>query len=356
MLQGYLLVLGQRERTSVATAIAGAQDPAEQQRLRKSLSEPAPGAPPGPVDVRFGAEDPDPPSAGGPSELRFDGSKSRSALARDRVKERLQALAADARIDALDGDAGALEAFRVERVSLASQREESAYMLSFILPMMFCIMTVLGAFFPAIDTTAGEKERRTAETTLLLPVPRSAVLLGKLLAVSACAVAATALNVAGLLAAAEHLIAGLGDGSIEVSVPWSAFPAAAPLLLLFIVTTSALMLSIGCGADTFKQGQSLLAPVQMVILLPAMIVSMPGIDLSPTLALVPVAQTALAFKAILQGDARALDLVLVAVSQVLYAGLALALALRRGSSEALLLAGSGKKRKLGALLRRGRRA
>jgi len=370
MLQGFLVVQGQRERTGVAAEVSGAQDHEEELRLSRGLSEPAPGSPPGEVDVRFaerdaGAEDLElhageldaaldlEPAESGASELRFDGSKSRSTLARDRLAERLRVLAADARAEALGGDTAALEAFRVERVSLASKEQESAYMLSFMLPMMFCIMTVLGAFFPAVDLTAGEKERRTAETTLLLPVPRAGVLLGKLLAVSAGALAATVLNVAGLLAAAEHLLAGLSDEAIEVSVPWGAFPAAAPLLVLFIVTTSALMLAIATGADTFKQGQSLLAPVQIVVLLPAMIVSMPGIELTPALALVPVAQTALAFKAIMQGDAGALELALVAVSQVVYAALALSLALRRGASEALLLPGAARKRKLGALLRRG---
>lgn len=373
MVQGFLVVQGQRERTRVAVSVAGDLEAGEEARLESALARPEPGPKPGPVELRFA------PGAGGAAgpiealragaldlevglgaaqdgsaELRFDGSKSRSTLARDRVAERLKLLAEDARTEAVGGDAGALQAFSVERVSLASEREETAYMLSFLLPMMFTIMAVLGAFFPALDATAGEKERRTAETTLLLPVPRTGVLLGKVLAVSVFATAAATLNVGGLLAAAESLLAGLGVGQDEFQVPWSRFPPALPLLLVFLVTTSALMVAIGSFAETFKQGQALLGPVQMVVLLPAILVSMPGIELTPVLAVVPVAQTALAFKAILQGDARALELGLVVVSQLVYAALALGLALRLGSHEALLFGGGGKGRaRLRALLRAG---
>jgi len=372
LVQAFLVVQGQRERTRVEVAVAGELVPGEEARLEAALLRPEAGPKPGAVELRFapgraGAGGTEALRAGaldlevdlgagedGSSELRFDGSKSRSTLARDRVAERLKLLAEGARTEAVGGDAGALQAFSVERVSLASEREETAYMLSFLLPMMFTIMAVLGAFFPALDATAGEKERRTAETTLLLPVPRTGVLLGKVLAVSVFATAAATLNVGGLLAAAESLLAGLGVGQDEFQVPWSRFPPALPLLLVFLVTTSALMVAIGSFAETFKQGQALLGPVQMVVLLPAILVSMPGIELTPVLAVVPVAQTALAFKAILQGDARALELGLVVVSQLVYAALALGLALRLGSQEALLFGGGGKGRaRLRALLRAG---
>jgi sodium transport system permease protein len=376
MLQGALVVEGERERTEVTAAIRGAADDGEAEALAHALAEPPEGESPGPMRMparaeptldalRGGALDAlvvlgrpelDPalgalvpaelpaPGSDAPSILFYDGSKSRSSLAKKRGLDRLASVAAAKRLDAVDGDASALAAFRVERVSLASEVEESAFVLSFLLPMMFCIMTVLGGFFPAVDLSAGEKERHTAETTLLLPVPRIGVIGGKILTVAVFALVATTLNVTGLLVAAQHLLAGIDTG-FAFEVPWSAFPQAAPLLLLFLVTTSAILFAIASFADTFKQGQALLGPVQFVVLMPAIVVSMPGIELSPTLALVPVAQTALAFKAILQGDAAALDLALVAVSEVVYAALAVGIALRLASSEARALGGGSKKKK-----------
>jgi sodium transport system permease protein len=351
MLQGFLVVQGQRERTAVRVALHGA-DATERARLEEALAVAPPERPPGAVELSsvdelaqaqaaLGAGEFDLVLAlkpeGGASELFFDAARSRSTLARARIGERLEALAAKMRLDAVAGDLAALEPYRFEPVPLASKREESAFILSFLLPMMFCIMSVLGGLFSAIDLTAGEKERRTAETTLLLPIPRVQVLLGKLLVVTCFSTLAALLNVTGLLAAAEHLLSGLDADGFSFSVPWSAFPKALPLLLCFLVSTSALLLGVACLADTFKQGQALLGPVQVFVLLPAVFASMPGIRLTPALALVPVAQTALAFKGILQAEVEGRDLALAYASQVAYGALAIALALRLGTRETLLL-------------------
>ncbi|MEM7306207.1 MAG: ABC transporter permease subunit [Planctomycetota bacterium] len=370
MLQGFLVMQGERERTEVrlASGLAG-----ERSRVEEALIEPSAEVPAGPATLDW-HEQPwtrddatealraaeldgylAQPEDGG-IEILFDGSKSRSALASERAEQRLSNLVTVLRVEAAGGDPDALLPYTVDYVDVASSEEQSAFVLSLLLPMMFCVMVVLGAFFPAIDLTAGEKERGTAETTLLLPVPRLGVLLGKLLAVCAFALAATVLNLAGLLVAGEHLLAGMaqagGDAGIAFDIPWGAFPRAAPLLLIFLVSTSALLLAVASLANTFKQGQSLLGGVQMLILVPTVLASLPGIELTPALALVPVAQTALAFKGILQSNAATLDLMLVAGSQLVYTALALALALRLGRSEALSL-GSGEPLRLPALLRGG---
>ena len=72
--------------------------------------------------------------------------------------------------------------------------DEGALALSLLLPMLLIVMSVMGSFFPAVDLTAGEKERTTVETTLVLPVRRLAVQPGKILAVCAASVLATALK------------------------------------------------------------------------------------------------------------------------------------------------------------------
>jgi sodium transport system permease protein len=57
-----------------------------------------------------------------------------------------------------------------------------------ILGMMtyFCFMSMLmGGFYLAIDTTAGERERGSLEPLLSLPVPRESLILGKILATAA---------------------------------------------------------------------------------------------------------------------------------------------------------------------------
>ena len=81
----------------------------------------------------------------------------------------------------------------------------------------------------AVDLTAGEKERSTAETTMLLPLPRSSVLQGKILAVSVTAVMATFLNLLALGLSAEHLLASLSTTTeIQVELPVLALVSVAP--------------------------------------------------------------------------------------------------------------------------------
>jgi len=275
---------------------------------------------------------------------------SRSELALKRIRQRLQRFAEDLRLAEVErsgADPARLVAFDVAPRDLASERDLGAYLLSFILPLTFVIMAVMGAFYPAVDSTAGEKERGTAETTLLLPVPRVAIQLGKVLAVSTGAFVATVLNLLGLALAAEHLLAGLDDVSIQI--PWASLFAALPLCGAFLFTASAIMVALASFTETFKQGQSLLGAVQLFFIFPAVIAIMPGMSLTPGLALVPVVQTVLAFKALLQGvgsDATVSSgaTALVFVSQVVYAGLAVWVSVRLTSREALQTSGASLRR------------
>jgi ABC-type Na+ efflux pump permease subunit len=227
---------------------------------------------------------------------------------------------------------------RSSALNLASERDLSAYLFSFILPLTFVIMAVMGAFYPAVDCTAGEKERGTAETTLLLPAPRLGVQLGKVLAVGAAALGATVLNLLGLVLSAEPLLASVGR-DLDVTIPWGTLALALPLCGAFLFTTSALLVALASFTETFKQGQALLGVVQLVFIVPALLAVLPGVTLTPGLALVPVLQTALAFKTVLAGDADALELGLVFLSQLLYAGAAVWISVRLASREALTQTG-----------------
>ncbi len=364
MIQGVTLLKGRDEITAVRVAVSGELDAVPTERLFEALREAGdPELEVGPVRCepiqrldeaqateRLQADE-------GldavllldsqPVVLLYDGTRSRSHLATTRVSQRLERLAHDVRAEELERggfDPAVLAAFELERRDLASSRALGAYVFSFILPMTFVIMAVMGAFYPAVDVTAGEKERGTAETTLLLPVSRLGLQLGKVLVVTTGALVATVLNLFGLVLAAEPLVAGLGK-DIAIEVPWSTLFFALPFCAAFLVTTSALLVAIASFTNTFKQGQALLGGVQMIFILPAVLAIMPGVELRPDLALVPVVQTVLAFKTVLQGAGdHGRELVIVFVSQLVYAWLALLLSLRLSSREALLMSGASLRR------------
>jgi ABC-type Na+ efflux pump permease subunit len=371
MLQGALLLQGSRERTEVELALFAEERADVPEGLRAALTA-DPGrerlerVEVGPLTrgrdesaararVRHGPE-PDPagadavlllrgggaadsPGEGTGTSLFFDSTESRSELARGRVERRLPEFAARLRETAaarMQRDPADLMPLQVEEpVDVAAQRDRGAYLLSFLLPMLLVVMTVMGAFYPAVDSTAGERERRTEETTLLLPVPRAAVHQGKILAVCTTAVLATGLNLLALGLSAGHLVsmARLGR-DLEIELPIGAFLAITPLAILFALFVSAVLTGVAAFTRTFQEGQALLGPVQMVFILPALAGVIPGVELTPALACVPVLNVVFAFRALLQGRALPLEYTITAVSLCVYASIAVWLAMRVLGSEA----------------------
>jgi len=277
------------------------------------------------------------------TKLFFNSTGRESRLARKRVEERLEPFAEALRARAAEERGlrpDALVPFEVMTTNVAPERDMLAYLLSFLLPILLVMMCVMGAFFPAVDLTAGEKERSTAETTLLLPVPRAAVHQGKILAVCVTAVIATALNLGALGLSAGHLLGLLSDGwgSSLREIPVLALLAVTPLALLFAFFVSAVLTGFSALTASFKEGQALLGPVQLAFVLPAFAGVMPGIEPTLPLAFVPVLDVVLAFRAMLQGEVLPAYYALTALALLLYALLATRLAVAILSREQAQLA------------------
>lgn len=380
MLQGFTYLRGRDEATVLRVDVVGAPRTLPLARVLSALEEPPePLRLPGRLDVRSrpAASDAEAllrsAAADGPVQavldfsgedpvLWWDATRSASELARARVGERLERAAGAVRRDALSEaeiDPATLAPFRLDERDVAGDEERGGFQLSFLLPMMFAFMAVLGAFYPAVDTTAGEKERGTAETTLLLPVPRLGVSLGKVLAIAAAASIATALNLVGMALAAESLFASLhGAGGLRIDIPWIAFLEMAPICFVFVLSVSAVLFTVASFAKTFKQGQSMLGAVQLVVIVPALAGALPGLELTTELAFVPVLQTVLAMKTILQSTGlasgeHALELGLVYVSQLVYAAVAIFVSARLASRESLTFGEAGLGRALRLLRSEG---
>jgi len=278
-----------------------------------------------------------------PLTLLHTSTKSASNLARERARARIQKHATSLRLQAARAaglDPADLEPIKIVAVDLAERGAKGAVVLASLLPLMLVVMAVLGSFFPAVDLTAGEKERGTSETTLLLPLPRSSIITGKILAVGTLSMTATALSLFALGLSAENLLAGVASKvDVKVAIPTIALFGAIPLSLFFSLFVSAVLTACASLAATFKEGQALLGPVQMVFMLPAMIGIIPGIQLNYTWALVPIVNVVLAFRALLMGQTLIGPYCVTAVALCFYAWLALRLALHLLSRESVQLAG-----------------
>lgn len=207
-------------------------------------------------------------------------------------------------------------------------------MLSTIVPLILVLMTITGAVYPAIDLTAGERERGTMESLMASPVPRFYVLFAKYIAVVTVALL-TAL--ANLLAMFTTLWAGgLLERITGSSVfPWLQVLQILGLLVLFSGFFSAVLLTLTSFAKSFKEAQAYLIPVMLFSLAPAMFSALPGIKMDGVLSVVPLVNIVLLTRDILAGTAQAGPAFVAVASTAAYAAAALGVAARLFGSDAV---------------------
>ncbi len=117
-----------------------------------------------------------------------------------------------------------LEGIHVTNADVAKKSSKQAAMWSKILPFIIVIWSLTGAFYPAIDLCAGEKERGTFETLLSSPAARSEIAIGKLLTVMSFSMATSLLNLLSMgftgVFVAGRLSGGMGlTNTIPIGVP-----------------------------------------------------------------------------------------------------------------------------------------
>jgi len=221
--------------------------------------------------------------------------------------------------------------------SVARPTEIGGYTLGRILPLLLVVITLLGAFYPAIDLAAGEKERGTLETLLTAPVPARDIVAGKFVTVALIGVVAAGLNLGSMLLTFQTGVLQVTEAiGLEVSLAWPAVLAIFATLVPLAVLFGALFLGIAVRSSSFKEAQNALTPIYMLVLIPAMLPIFPGIDFGPLLAVTPVAGVSFFFRDLMTGDAAAMTGVLVLTSTTLYAGGALVFAAAAFGNERVL--------------------
>jgi sodium transport system permease protein len=224
----------------------------------------------------------------------------------------------------------------IARVETAVEPVASA-LVSFatIVPLILIMMTITGAVYPAIDLTAGERERGTMESLMAAPVSRVAILAAKYVAVWIVAMLTATLNVASMLTTLWVLQldkAFLGEQGITVSIVVQIFG----LLGLFAIFFSSILLVVTSSARSFKEAQAYLIPLMMISLTPGALAMMPDLESSLGLALVPMVNLVLLARDVMLGTAQSDFAWIAVVSTLLYAAAALGIAASIFGSDAVL--------------------
>lgn len=216
----------------------------------------------------------------------------------------------------------------------------TAMSLATLVPLILILMTVTGAVYPAIDLTAGERERGTLEALISAPVPRRELLLAKYVAVLCVAVLTAVANLAAMTATAyitglESLLLGAGGLTFMVMLK------VLGVLTVFAGFFSAILLAVTSFARSFKEAQAYLIPVMLVSIAPGILSLMPGLELTWDLSLTPLANLVLVTRDLFEGQPLGGTAVVALVSTVIYAALALVWAAQIFGTDAVLYGSSG---------------
>ena len=230
------------------------------------------------------------------------------------------------RIGRLQLDETLFDAIAIEREDVASTEEKFAENAGGFLPYIFIIFGFMGSIYPALDLGAGEKERGTLETILSSPASRFDIVMGKFLVVVLFSIATAFLAMLGVLIMVYQFLP-----TIETNITQTVMDMLGPRRIFIIMSMvlpvsaffAAVALAISIFARSFKEAQSMMAPLNIIIILPAMIGMLPGFKLSAITAAIPILNLSLATKAILGGSADPILIAEVYLSLFFLAGVSI---------------------------------
>jgi len=276
--------------------------------------------------------------------VQYDATDAASNRAADRIAAAFEEKAAELLTARLD-EAGLEPAFVVPlvvtRANIASPKQVAGSIIGTIVPLIMVVMVGVGAFYPAVDLTAGEKERGTFETLLATPAAKSDIVTGKFLAVFSLAMTTGLLNLGSMALTLGFQLSQLPQ-TAEVPFELHVAPSSVVLMVVVLVPLafliSAAMMSIAIYARNFKEAQNYVTPFFLLIVFPAAMSSVPGAELTATTQFIPIGNVSLLFKGLMTGAATADQVFAVLLSTGAYALLALVFAAALFQREDVVLA------------------
>lgn len=192
----------------------------------------------------------------------------------------------------------------VESVDSASESESVGMNIGGSIGMMLIVTVLMGAFYPSVDVTTGEKERGTLETLLTLPVSNFQMIMSKYIAVALFACVTAILSLLALGGSVVFLMVAVSTELAEQIQGISAMTIATMVpVLLFAMISVALLITAICMcfcvfAKSMKEANNYSTAVMLIIMFASMVGMIPTVNLDYKTALFPIANTSLLIKQI----------------------------------------------------------
>lgn len=233
-----------------------------------------------------------------------------------------------------------LEPIYYEKQDVASSEQSIGSIMGSILPFMLIVSLLMGTMYPAIDTTAGERERGTLETILTLPVTNRQLIVSKFITVAVIGIASALLNIASMGAITLYMYKMLDMQTEMNSFNLAKFVPAILVCMLaifaFSLFISAVAMCVTSFAKSYKEANNYITPLMLVVMFVGYIGFIPNVELTQTVAMIPVANICLLIKNMLLFKVEYALIAVVLLSNVAYAVLAILFLSRIYDSEAIL--------------------
>ena len=236
--------------------------------------------------------------------------------------------------------------FKIDRKDIASKEQSAGSLLGMILPFMLIVSLLMGTMYPAIDTTAGEKERGTLETLLTLPVRNTEIIIAKFLTVAFMGIISALLNILSMAVMIIYVLKlmqskmassmGFDISNFHVSTFVPAMIVTVLAVLAFSLFISAITMCVSAFAKSYKEANNYITPLTLIVMLTGYIGFIPNINLTNKMAMVPVANICLLVKEMLLFKADMGVVAIVLLTNVLYAGIAIMFLGKIYNSESVL--------------------
>ena len=249
-----------------------------------------------------------------------------------RIKNELQRAGVPERI---------LTPFTVEKVNTAPPQKMSGMFIGAFIGYMFVMFMLMGAMYPSIDMTAGEKERRTMEMLLSSPAGRGEIVLGKILVAITASFMTSVLTIISFRVSSLFGMKSIRSGRqlpfmMEIPLDAKTFALIFVSVIPMAILSATLMIAIATMAKSYKEAQSYVTPLFLVAVLPAMVSLIPGVKLNPGMALIPIVNFSLLIKELILGDWSLTSFTLSVLSNLIYAAIAFTAAVMVFKNERIL--------------------
>lgn len=248
--------------------------------------------------------------------IDYDSADERSQITYLRLKEvlsRWQTGLINRRVKDRRLPASFTEPIKITPVDVATRAEMGSSLWAKLFPFLLVMMSLTGAFYPAVDLCAGEKERGTMETLLISPASRAEIVMGKFFTVFLASVMTALLNLASMGLTGVQLARQIGGAAaspaaaqrMEAVIAPPSLEAACWIVLLLIPLAaffSAVCLSLAVLARSMKEGQYYMTPLYIVCFPLTFLSLAPGIELNLFYSLVPITGVSLLLRALILGD------------------------------------------------------